>query len=104
MFNKIANDASECSETFSLAYQAGLELDKKLYEFRVKHPANDNDSQGGVNDDGGGGQMVGRGIGWKKRERKKVDRSWVYQKTSRRIKMRWNVLSCQLYPKLHLYQ
>ena len=67
MFNKLANDASECPEAFSLVYQAGLELDKKVYELRVKHQSNNTDSNNDVNDDGGSDQTMSRGIGWKKR-------------------------------------
>ena len=67
MFNKLANDAFECIKAFTLVYQAGLELDKKVYELRVKHQSNNTDSNNDVNDDGGSDQTMSRGIGWKKR-------------------------------------
>ena len=84
MFNKLANDASECIKAFTFVYQAGLELDKKVYELRVKHQSNDIDKTRGVNEDDDGGQIANKKIGWKKRERKKIKSIWVDQKCSTR--------------------
>ncbi|XP_054791573.1 protein FAR1-RELATED SEQUENCE 5-like [Prosopis cineraria] len=74
MLIKLASDASECSEAFSMVHQAVLELSKKVSQLLINHSSDSVNNEGGVDDDVG--KNDGSGIGFKKRERKKISPSW----------------------------
>ncbi|XP_028776271.1 uncharacterized protein LOC114733027 [Neltuma alba] len=82
MLIKLANDASECPEAFSMVHQMVLELSKKVSELLIKHSSDDVSSKCVVVDDDG--KNEGEGIGFKKRERKKIDKSWVEKPNQKR--------------------
>ncbi|XP_028769835.1 protein FAR1-RELATED SEQUENCE 1-like [Neltuma alba] len=79
MLIKLASDASECPETFFMVHQAVLELSNKVSALLIKHSSNGVTNEGDIDNDDG--KNDGQRIGFKKRECKKIDKSWETQNT-----------------------
>ncbi|XP_054784021.1 protein FAR-RED IMPAIRED RESPONSE 1-like [Prosopis cineraria] len=86
MLIKLASDASECPEAFFMVHQAMLELSKKVSQLLSNHSSDSVNNEGGVDDDVG--KNDGSCIGFKKRERKKINPSWVDNPSQKRKKVK----------------